>query len=368
MEKPGLVVREGVALAPLTTLELGGPAEWFAEVGDLEQLREALDFAASRKLPVTVLGGGSNVLVADEGVAGLVLRPLVRRLDIDDGGRVVVGAGEPWDLVVAATVDRGLAGFECLAGIPGLAGATPIQNVGAYGQEIGDTLVEVLAWDLQQGRLERIPAAECGLGYRSSRFKQEPGRWVVLEVEFQLRPGGPDRPRYPELAARLGPSPSLAEVRDVVLELRRSKSMVIDPADPNRRSAGSFFVNPVVSPELAEQVAAASSAGAEMPRWSMGDGRVKLSAAWLIEQAGFPRGSRRGAVGQSTRHALALVHHGGGTARELINYAEAIQAAVLGRFGVSLTAEPRFLGFGDGASLACAGPQREARSAPLGSL
>ena len=311
-----LSITADVPLAPLTTLELGGPARHLAVVTDPADLVEALGWARAHDQPVLVLGGGSNLVVADGGVQ-----------------RVWVAAGEPWDQVVAAAVARDLAGIECLSGIPGLAGATPIQNVGAYGQEVSDAIRSVQVLDRQTLTASELPPDRCGFGYRDSVFKQQPHRWVVLGVTFELRPGGAPAIRYRELeqalAAGARSTPTLAEVRDTVLRLRRAKSMVIDPADPNRRSVGSFFINPIVpAAQAAERVEGwraqgLVAAGEAVPQFAApasasasgapaGD-RVKLSAAWLIERAGFSKGFRRGAVGISTRHALALVHHGGGT-------------------------------------------------------
>ncbi|MBX3269929.1 MAG: UDP-N-acetylmuramate dehydrogenase [Sandaracinaceae bacterium] len=330
---------EHVPLAPRTSLELGGEARFFVEATDERTVLEALAWAAARGLDARLLGGGSNLVVADAGFDGLVIEMAQRGLRFD-GGVVTAAAGEPWDALVAATVARGLAGLECLSGIPGRAGATPIQNVGAYGQEVAETITTVRVLDRALQEERTLPAAECAFGYRDSRFKREPERWVVLEVTFALRPGGAPALRYAELTSALEghAAPDLATVRDVVIALRRKKSMVIDAGDPNRRSAGSFFTNPVVAPELADAVAAASSR--PMPRWPTPDGRVKLAAGWLVEEAGFAKGTRRGAVGLSTAHALALVHHGGGSTAALLALADEICATVHARFGVTLEREP----------------------------
>jgi len=345
------VIRDGVPLAPLTTFELGGPARHLIEATDDAAIAEALRWARARDVPAAILGGGSNVVVGDAGFDGLVIRVATRGRHfqpLGDGAvALTAAAGEPWDQLVAEAVARGLAGVECLSGIPGLAGATPIQNVGAYGQEVAQTIraVRVLARD----RLEitELEAAECAFGYRDSRFKREPDRFVVLAVTFALHPAGPAAVRYPELAAALAgtPAPTLADVRAAVLALRAKKSMVISPGDPNRRSAGSFFMNPVVA--AAEADAVAARAGVEpgaMPRFPAGVGRVKLSAGWLIERAGFPKGTRRGPVGISTAHALALVNLGGARTEQLLELAAEIQRAVRERLGVQLVREPVFLG------------------------
>jgi UDP-N-acetylmuramate dehydrogenase len=343
-----MLIRDDVPLAPLTTLELGGPARHLVDAGDEATVIAALAWADARALPVLVLGGGSNLVVADQGFPGLVVRMGTRGRVFAPGrgGEVDVTAqaGEPWDELVAEATARGLAGLECLSGIPGLVGATPIQNVGAYGQEVADTVRGVRVLDRRAGAVRELDPAACGFAYRDSAFKHEPDRYLVLAVRFGLRPGGAPTLRYRELAealaARPAPAapPTLAETRATVLALRRRKSMVIDAADPNRRSVGSFFTNPIVSAELAARVAPAG------PAWPAGPGMVKLSAGWLIEQAGISKGFRRGAVGVSDRHALALVHHGGGTAAQLVALAGEVRAAVSARFGITLTPEPVLIG------------------------
>ena len=266
-----------------------------------------------------------------------------------------MAAGEPWDPVVAAAVSRDLAGLECLSGIPGSAGATPIQNVGAYGQEVSDTIRAVRVLDRRDGSVAELAAKDCGFSYRDSEFKRHPGRHLVLSVTFALRPAGRPEIRYGELAtalAAVSSSPSLADVRGAVLQLRRRKSMVIDPGDPNRRSVGSFFTNPIVSEDHARAVVdRALAAGlvddaGKVPRFAAGPGLVKLAAGWLIERAGLARGLRRGPVGLSSAHALALVHHGGGTTAHLLALAREVRAAVLERFDVRLSPEPVILDAG----------------------
>lgn len=335
-----------VPLAPLTTLGVGGNAAWFARVTTEDDVAEALAFAEARGVPAHVLGGGSNVVIPDRGLDGLVIAMGLRGVTVEDapeGALVRAGAGEPWDELVERSIALGLRGLECLSGIPGLVGATPIQNVGAYGQEVGDTIVAVRAFDRAERRAVTIPRDDCAFGYRDSRFKSaEKGRFVVLEVSFALARGGPSEIRYPELARALealGAPPTLADVRRAVLALRRSKSMLLDPEDENRRSCGSFFVNPVISAEQARAVARRLDADS-MPSYPQPDGRVKLSAAWLIERAGFRRGYRSGNVGISSRHALALVCHDGATADELVRFAETVRATVQARSGVTLEPEP----------------------------
>ncbi len=333
--------RRDVPLAPLTTLGVGGPARLLADVAGPDDVADALRLAAERDLPTLVLGGGSNLLVADAGFPGLVLRPTSRGLRCSPDGRVEVAAGEPWDAAVKETVERGLAGIECLSGIPGCAGAAPIQNIGAYGQEVAEVVEEVIAVERATGAPVRFSAAGCDFAYRHSRFKAAPTH-VVVGLVLRLRPGGAPTIRYAELARALGESPTLARTRDAVLALRRGKSMVLDPADPNRRSAGSFFLNPVVPADEADRVRRLAPEG--MPCWPAGDS-VKLSAAWLIERAGMPRGFGDGPVGLSTRHTLAVVNRGGATAADVVRFASEVRRRVHERFGVLLQPEPVPVGF-----------------------
>ncbi|XXU91095.1 UDP-N-acetylmuramate dehydrogenase [Sorangium sp. So ce1099] len=380
-------------MAPLTTLGVGGPARFYAEAAGEAAVVEAFRFAEARGVPLFVLGGGSNLLVADRGVDALVLRVRVRGIEpvrgamgaagaadaADDGGtgapapRVLVraGAGEGWDDLVARAVAEGWAGVECLSGIPGDVGATPIQNVGAYGQEVAETIAEVHAVDRATGAAAVIAGADCGFGYRDSRFKRAwRGRYVITAVTFALRPGGAATVRYPELQRALaapagGPPPPLDEVRRAVIALRRGKSMVLDPADENGRSAGSFFMNPTLEAGAAAgaiariEAAGVLAPGEAIPRYPADGGRVKLSAAWLIERAGFAKGTRHGAAGISTRHTLALVNRGGATAAELLDLARRVRRGVLDRFGVALTPEPDLIGFAPGETDDLVGGTRE---------
>jgi UDP-N-acetylmuramate dehydrogenase len=348
-----LAVAQNVPLAPLTTLELGGPASYFVRADDEATVVEALQWAGRRGVPVFVLGGGSNLVVGDAGFDGLVLQVAPRGLEFREAGAetlVLAAAGQPWDALVAEAVARQLAGIECLAGIPGLVGATPIQNVGAYGQEVAETIRSVRVLDRQSLAVVDLTPAACGFGYRDSAFKRAPDRHVVLAVTFALRPGGAPALRYGELAQAVAPTATLAEVRAAVVALRRRKSMVIDPADENRRSAGSFFMNPIVAPaQAARVVQQALSEGlvtdaAQVPRYPAPGGQIKLAAGWLIERAGVAKGYRRGPVGVSSRHALALVHHGGGRTADLLALAREVRDAVAARFGVRLVPEPVLLG------------------------
>lgn len=344
-----LGIQRDVPLAPLTTLELGGSARFFIRAADAKTLSLALHWAREEGLPAVVIGGGSNLIVPDAGYAGLVVHMGLSDIAFEDGGRVVVGAGVPWELVVDGAVTRGFAGVECLTGIPGSTGATPIQNVGAYGQEVAEVLEGVSVLNRDTLAFEELTPEACEFSYRDSLFKREPLRYVVCSVRFQLRPGGGATVRYAELRRRVTDAPSLGEVRSAVLDLRREKSMVIDPDDPNRRSAGSFFLNPVVSEkEAARVVAIALSEGlasseSDVPQYPAPDGQVKLAAGWLIERAGIAKGTRQGAVGVSSKHALALVHHGGGTTTELLAFADQVRARVTDRFGITLEREPRLL-------------------------
>ncbi|MCA9542969.1 MAG: UDP-N-acetylmuramate dehydrogenase [Myxococcales bacterium] len=352
MHAPDFLIADA-PLAPRTTLAVGGHAAWLAPCADEGAARAALAFAATRGLPVAVLGGGSNTLVPDEGFPGLVLSPELKGVQVAaaGAGRVVltVGAGEDWDGLVTRAVGEGWAGLECLAGIPGRVGAAPIQNIGAYGQEVADVCQAVQVLDRRDGQVRWIPAAACGFGYRHSRFKADPEGALVLAVRLELVPGGAPTVRYPQLAEALPAGADLAQARAAVLALRRSKSMVYDPADPNHRSAGSFFVNPVVADAHADRVAARVQAlglGARLPRWPAGEGQSKLSAAWLIERAGFERGVGEGPVGLSTQHTLAVVNRGGARAGQVLRFARRIQAGVQRAFDVALEMEPRILGRG----------------------
>jgi UDP-N-acetylmuramate dehydrogenase len=295
----------------------------------------------ARDEPVLVLGGGSNLLVSDAGFPGTVVHVATAGVRITPDGTAAVAAGEDWDGVVARTVAERLAGIECLSGIPGSTGATPIQNVGAYGQEVAQPVVAVRAYDRQAREVRTLAPEECRFAYRHSRFKAELDRWVVLEVTFALRPGEHSAPiRYAELARTLGvdvgASAPLAEVREAVLALRRGKGMVLDAADHDTWSAGSFFTNPVLD-------AAALPQGA--PTWPQPDGRVKTSAAWLIEQAGFGKGYGSGRARLSTKHPLAVTNRGGATAADLVALAREVRDGVRARFGIELVNEPVLVGY-----------------------
>ena len=334
-------------LADHTTLRVGGPArslvvarteaELIAVVGDLDAAGE----------PLLILGGGSNLLVGDAGFDGTVVKIGVLGVHEDvescSGAVLRVAAGEPWDDLVAHSVEREYSGLEALSGIPGLVGASPIQNVGAYGAEVSQVITTVRTYDRAERAVKTLFPLDCQFGYRNSRFKAEPGRYVVLSVTFQLKLGSLSAAvRYPELARVLGIAVGarapITAVRDAVLELRTAKGMVLDEADRDTWSAGSFFTNPIVDPEIA----AALPPGA--PRFDQRDGRVKTSAAWLIEQAGFAKGYGPGPARLSDKHTLALTNRGSATADDLLELARAIRAGVHTTFGITLTAEPALVG------------------------
>jgi UDP-N-acetylmuramate dehydrogenase len=333
-------------LAPFTTLRLGGPAARFVEAHTDDEAIAAVREAD----PVLLLAGGSNVVISDEGFPGTVVRLLTRGISERTGDpvEVEVQAGEPWDAFVARCVREGLAGIECLSGISGSVGATPIQNVGAYGQDVSETITRVRVYDRVADRVEELANEACEFTYRSSVFKRNPGRWIVLAVTFALSRTPHSRPiRYAELARALGvdlgDTAPLAAVREAVLALRRGKGMVIDPDDPDSVSAGSFFTNPILTADEFE--ALRERAGAEPPAWPEPAGCVKTSAAWLVERGGFRRGyGMPGPAAISTKHTLALTNRGGATTAELLALAREVADGVESRLGVRLVPEPVLVG------------------------
>ena len=354
-EQP-LAIQTSVPLAPLTTLGIGGSAEWFIRATTIKEVVDAHEWCRERAVPFNVMGGGSNLVVADGGVKGLVLQVAIGGVDVSSRGDTTllrVGAGEPWDAAVAVVVSRGLHGVECLSGIPGSTGGTPVQNVGAYGQEVADTIAAVTVLDRQSGEVGKLRGTDCGFGYRTSRFKTEDvGRFVVCEVTYELN-HEPPTVRYPDLAhfieRRDIRSPNVADVREAVLLIRRMKGMVLDATDSDTRSVGSFFMNPIVETSHHGKLGAATGPA---PGFALPTGRVKVPAAWLIEQAGFGKGYRSGAVGLSSKHPLAIVNRGGATARDVVALARQIKQRVADRFDVRLRPEPTFVGFGDDADVA----------------
>jgi UDP-N-acetylmuramate dehydrogenase len=345
-------IEQNVPLAPFTTIGIGGPARYFARAGTVDDVRDALDWASARSLRLFILGGGSNLLINDDGFDGFVLHVDLRGVVVeseDQFATVKVAAAEPWDSFVAMTVEHNWAGVECLSGIPGSTGATPIQNVGAYGQDVSETIIRVEVLDRTIGRVTSLTSWDCRFGYRSSLFKNyERDRYVVLNVTFRLKVGGDASVRYPELRKYLeerGQSEKdVRTVRDAVIAIRKRKGMVLDPNDPDTRSDGSFFMNPVIAEsEFAQFKAKASDA----PNFPASDGTVKLSAAWLIERAGFHKGFVHGNVGLSSKHTLAVINRGGGTAREVRELVKLVQDGVRAKFGVEIHPEPNFIGFDD---------------------
>ncbi|HEY2575008.1 MAG TPA: UDP-N-acetylmuramate dehydrogenase [Streptosporangiaceae bacterium] len=347
-------VQCGVALSGYTTLGLGGPASRFVVAGTGDELVARVRAADERGEPLLVLGGGSNLVISDDGFDGTVVRVATRGVSMAaDQQTVTVAAGEDWDALVHRCVTAGLAGLECLSGIPGLTGATPIQNVGAYGQEVAGVITAVRTYDRVRREVAGLTGPHCGFGYRTSMFKRDPGRYVVLSVTFALaRERLSRRVGYAELAGRLGVAVGdrvpLSDVRSAVLELRRGKGMVLDAGDPDTRSAGSFFTNPIIT---AEQLAGVERVARELfgdgttvPRYPADDGLVKVPAAWLIERAGFGKGYRSGDAKISSKHTLALVNPGGGTAKGLLGLAAEIRDGVLAAFGVELAPEPVLVG------------------------
>jgi len=352
-----MTIQEYVPLAPLTTLHVGGSARYFAELRREDDVREAAQFAKTHDLPLFVLGGGSNLVVADSGWPGLILRIAIGGITTpnatDASGTSVlfsVGAGVNWDDFVAQAVVQNCAGVECLSGIPGSVGGTPVQNVGAYGQEVADTIESVRALDLKDDRIVVLPKPACGFRYRTSIFNTtERGRYIILRVNYRLKRGGALTLKYADLqkhfAERKTP-PSLAEIREAVREIRRSKGMLIVPGDDDCRSAGSFFKNPVLSEaqfkDLAER---AESKGLEIPSYPALDAQRKVSAAWLVEHSGFSKGYALGPARISSKHALALINRGDAKASDIVRLKDEIQHGVQEAWGILLEPEPVFVGF-----------------------
>ena len=350
-----MIVQQQVALAPYTTLRVGGPARFFTEASSEAEVHEAFAWATERDLPLEVLGGGSNLLVPDAGYPGLIVRLSffgVQR----EGARFDVGAGENWDRFVDQAVAAECGGVECLAGIPGSVGATPVQNVGAYGQEVAQTIVSVRAYDRRNGDFVDISAATCGFRYRQSIFNREQrGRYVITRVRFALHAGAKPYLGYADLQrwfAGTAGTPTLAETADAVRSIRHAKGMVLAEGDPDTWSAGSYFKNPVVPVAKLEQIAAVAEVAAEtVPQWPAGNGECKLSAAWLLEHAGFGRGFVLGKAGLSNKHALAVTNRGGATCGDILRLEEAIRVGVRERFEVVLEREPVMLGDDSGTGL-----------------
>jgi len=361
-----LKIQENIALARLTTFGIGGPARWFVRAASEAEIAEACAWARERRVPLFVLGGGSNVLVADAGFDGLVLHVAIQETELRgielEGELLRAAAGVPWDDCIEQALGANCAGMECLAGIPGTAGGTPVQNVGAYGQEVASVIERVRAFDRAAEKFIEFSNAECGFSYRKSRFNTvDRGRYVVTRVDYRLRRGGEPALAYADLRAHFADwkkPPSLTEVAEAVRGIRKSKGMLLVEGDPDCRSAGSFFKNPSVAPEVAERVRQiAAVSGVTVRVFPAETGLVKIPAAWLIEQAGFSKGYALGAAGISSKHTLALINRGdgrgdargdgrgGATAAEILALAEKIQTAVEARFGIRLEIEPERVGF-----------------------
>ena len=346
-------IQENVTLAPLTTLQVGGPSRYFAEAMSTDEVRDAVRFAKEHDAPLFVLGGGSNLVVSDRGWPGLVVRVAISGIQHQHGHGIAyfeVGAGEVWDDFVAATVAHQCAGIECLSGIPGSVGGTPVQNVGAYGQEVAETIESLQALDLKTGEQVEFSNEECGFRYRTSIFNTtERGRFIILSVRYALVPRGEPRLAYADLkkyfAGHEG-KPTIAETREAVRQIRASKSMLITPGDPDCRSAGSFFKNPVMTSEqLADLEQRAETRGLKVPSYPALEAQRKVSAAWLVENSGFAKGYALGHAGISSKHALALVNRGGASAAEIVALKDQVQERVATAWGVRLEPEPVFIGF-----------------------
>ncbi len=350
-----MILYENIPLGPLTTFGLGGPARFFIEAKSGSEVEEAAAFSRTKNLPLFVLGGGSNLLVADSGWPGLVLKVAITGIDQRPGrnheGKVLfeVGAGEIWDRFVSLAVATKCAGVECLSGIPGSVGGTPVQNVGAYGQEVSETIESVEAFDLREGRLRELCKEACGFSYRASIFNTtERDRFIILRVTYALTPGGEPHVEYADLKKHFEgreTRPNLAETREAVRYIRGRKGMLITPGDPDSQSAGSFFKNPVLSEAQHEDLRKRAAArGLSVPAYPALQKSKKVSAAWLVEHSGFARGYGFGHTGLSTKHALAIVNRGGATASEILALKDQIQHRVEELWGISLQTEPVMVG------------------------
>jgi UDP-N-acetylmuramate dehydrogenase len=348
------LIHENVALAPLTTFRIGGAARFFTNAPTEEAILDAVHFSKEKNLPLFVLGGGSNLLVADNGFSGLVIKVGIAGVEWEpDDGKTIVraGAGEQWDQLVASSVERDLAGIECLSGIPGSVGGTPVQNVGAYGQEVSEVLTNVRAYDRQTDSIVELSREQCGFTYRSSIFNSSAkDRYIVLHVTYSLVNHGTPSIRYPdvqrEFEQKTSAAPMLSDVRAAVRRIRARKAMLLVEGDPDCRSAGSFFKNPIVTEK--EFADLQSRAGSNVPRYPAPAGKVKTAAAWLIEQAGFSKGYSNGAAALSSKHTLALVNRGNANAEDVLRLAREIRDRVHDKFGVALVPEPVFIGFKTG--------------------
>jgi UDP-N-acetylmuramate dehydrogenase len=348
-----MLIQENVPLAPLTTLKVGGPARYFVQAHTIAEVSEAVSLARSSNLALFVLGGGSNLVISDAGWPGLVLKiaiPGIEELTQSDKSLFEVGAGEDWDKFVAHAVFRSCAGVECLSGIPGSVGGTPVQNVGAYGQEVAETIESVLALDRKDDQVHELCNEACSFQYRTSIFNtSERGRYIILRVTYALTPGGQPAILYADLNkyfAGWGTGPSLADTREAVRQIRASKAMLITPGDEDCRSAGSFFKNPVLSDAQHKELSQrAAEKGLQIPSYPALKTQRKISAAWLVEHSGFNKGYENGRVGISPKHALAIVNRGDATAADVVALEEQIRHRVEDIWGLRLEPEPVFVGF-----------------------
>jgi UDP-N-acetylmuramate dehydrogenase len=348
-----MLIQENVPLAPMTTLKIGGPARYFVQAQTITEVSAAVSLARSRNLALFVLGGGSNLVISDSGWPGLVLKvaiPGIEERSQEDKFLFEVGAGEEWDKFVAHAVSRNCAGIECLSGIPGSVGATPVQNVGAYGQEVAETIESVLALDLKDGQVRELCNEACGFEYRTSIFNtSERGRYIILRVTYALAPGGEPAILYADLKnhfADWSTRPSLVDTREAVQQIRSSKAMLITPGDEDSRSAGSFFKNPVLSAKQYNELSQrAADRNLQIPSYPALQAQRKISAAWLVEHSGFSKGYSSGRVGLSRKHALAIVNRGHATAADIVALKDEIQRRVGEVWGVRLETEPVFVGF-----------------------
>jgi UDP-N-acetylmuramate dehydrogenase len=346
-------IQENVPLAPYTTFKVGGPARYFVQAYSEQDIQQALELSASRRLRLFVLGGGSNLVVSDQGWPGLVIKISIPGMHSETAnGKMMfhVGAGEDWDGFVAKAVAAGCGGIECLSGIPGTTGGTPVQNVGAYGQEVAETITKVRVLEVATGKIFEMSNAQCGFSYRTSIFNStQRDRYIVLAATFALTPGGSPHIEYADLKkhfASVAAPPSLAATRDAVRAIRHSKAMLITSDDEDCRSAGSFFKNPILTSDEYEALnKIIQSMNKQIPTYPAGEGKVKVAAAWLVENAGFQKGYSLGPVGISRKHSLAIVNRGGAKATDIAALKNQVQQGVKQKFGVELHPEPVFVGF-----------------------
>ena len=348
-----MLIQEQVPLAPRTTIKVGGPARFFVEVQTAEDARAAVEYANSKSLALFILGGGSNLVVSDKGWPGLVLKLAITGIEQrSEEGRAIfeVGAGEEWDKFVAFAVGKNCAGVECLSGIPGSVGGTPVQNVGAYGQEVAETIESVQALEVETLEVREIAKKDCGFSYRTSIFNTtERGRYIILKTTYSLLPGGTPKIEYADLKkyfAGWRETPTLADAREAVRQIRASKGMLITPGDPDCQSAGSFFKNPILTAEQHDElIRRAALRGLQVPSYPALESQKKISAAWLVEHSGFSKGFIAGKAGISRKHALAIVNRSHATALDILSLKDQIQGRVKEIWGVQLEPEPVMVGF-----------------------